>query len=710
MTSHISPSPSTSGVLPIEIGSLSTSSPNKSQFFGSSSGVFFVNTVLRAFADSHPESTSHLSTTGDTESPAQPSVNDCIAEQGDDVDLPAENVQVFEQDHFGNSVEHPKTYGRIQHGLGRPPDIKTAEELVTTYFKLWHPIFPFLHGPAFLQELESFYTSDVNQLHQTAFQNRNDTRRAVLFQCIFNLAAIDRPDIILPPESRIESITSLMSLLGVLSLRTEIPFLQALLAAQLYLMASMSLQAASIVGGTLMRKVCHAGLHRCPHRYSQLSLHDCNIRKRIFWCVYATDRYLNHALGHPLAIQDSDVDVCVPGTRELHKPVLHDAHTTEIVRPDREILLHLPEGHPDSLQYSTRELHGLENSIPPTSELTGIHGDAFVSPRHSGEDVLASYIGYIRILGRALELFHKSIHNRSIQNGDILTLKSEVHSWWNLLPYELQDLTVTTNLPHSPSRESEISYNFAPFFTIMYQQLILTINRPFLSLNPATPEFRSSLQTCLKASRTIVSTLREYTQRRQSMSAPGILSSTWMSGLVIAFACELKAYPSNRGILEIETCLNILNTMGEQWSNARHCHAVLNILSSNLSSQLNEETDARQRPSSTPRGQSLQSHARRTRSPKSRGDWSSEKRQRIQNSEAGNSFDFLGNLTNQQGQFSNQQFNDPALDSMFHGNGVDTQGLSKINELQWPDVFGHVSWEALFQGGSEHMENTGNTL
>jgi hypothetical protein len=542
--------PSSSTVLPIEIGSLSTSSPNESQFLGSSSGIFFVNTVLRAFAESHPTSPSHFNSTNDTESPAQASVNNCIAEQGDDVDLPAQNVQANSRDRFNNSVRYVKTYGRIQHGLGQAPDIRVAEELVTTYFRLWHPIFPFLHGPTFLQELESFYTKDVNEVSQSSVENCNDTRRAILFQCLFNLAAMDRPDIILPAETRIESTTSLMSLLGVLSLTTEVSSIQALLAAQLYLMASMSLQAASIVGGMLSRKIFHAGLHRCPHRYAQLSQQDCSIRKRIFWCVYATDRYLNHALGHPLAILDSDIDVCIPGKRELHKPVLRGEHIADIVRPEKKILLHLPENHPDSLHHPTRRVRGQEGSGEPDPGTSESLREAISPPlRHSSEDVLISYVGYVRILGQALELLHKSIHNRSIQNGDILTLKSEVHSWWNLLPYELQDLATTNDAPNSSLGGNSTHYIFAPFFTIMYQQLIITINRPFLSLNPSTPEFKSSIQTCLRSSRTIVLTLKDYAQRRQSMSGPGILSSTWMSGLVIAFACELNVYPIRRGIM-----------------------------------------------------------------------------------------------------------------------------------------------------------------
>jgi hypothetical protein len=41
--------------------------------------------------------------------------------------------------------------------LGVFPYSKTASELVMSFFKTWHPLFPFLHGPKFLQDIESLY-------------------------------------------------------------------------------------------------------------------------------------------------------------------------------------------------------------------------------------------------------------------------------------------------------------------------------------------------------------------------------------------------------------------------------------------------------------------------------------------------------------------------------------------------------------------------
>jgi hypothetical protein len=147
--------------------------------------------------------------------------------------------------------------------------------------------------------------------------------------------------------------------------------------------------------------------------------------------------------------------------------------------------------------------------------------------------------------------------------------------------------------------------------------------------------------------------------------------------------------------------------MGKQWSNARHCHAVLSILSSNLYTRLNEDSDARQRPSSTPRAQHTpQSRVQRTRSPTSAGGRESEKRQRTYNAEAEISLD----AGHQQAEFSNPNFNYPAFDSTLYDNSIDLQGFSRINDLQWPDVFGQVSWEALFNRGDGYLEDRGDVF
>ena len=323
--------------------------------------------------------------------------------------------------------------------------------------------------------------------------------------------------------------------------------LRAAIAATL-VFTTMSLQAASTVGGMLWRNIFHAGFHRCPYRYAQLSHHDCEIRKRMFWCSYATDRYLSQALGHPLGIQDSDIDVCVPGTRELHKPVPRPMHSKSRQDPQKEILLHLPDGHPDLVPHSQAHETESPSRISVSSPASGFRSTykpqqgfspSVEPPQHAGEDVLACYIEYSRITGQVVELLHKSIHTRSVDTSKMLIISAEVQAWWNGLPHKFQD--VSSDMHDNPA------YSFAPFFTVLHQQLIMLVNRSFLSLDPTNPVFNSSLQTCIGASRIIISTLKNHRRSRQCLSAPAMLSATWMAGLVIAFSCQLNAYPFHKG-------------------------------------------------------------------------------------------------------------------------------------------------------------------
>ena len=503
-------------VPPIEVGSLTASSPEESQFIGSSSGVFFVNTVHRAFAKSKKGDVSgaedgRASTARDAASVETFIVGNESRQRSHSRD---ENGRPMNQNIQGFEAFRVHSYV-----LGVPPSQESATDLITVYFQTWHPLFPFLHGPTFLRDVEAFYSG------MSTLQNRKDRQQiccTIVFQCIFNIAAQNRPDLGFPDVSRIESSSGLLSLLGIVAAKHDIIGLQALLAMQLYLISTMSLLAASTVGGVLVKLLFHGGFHRCPFRYIQISKYDCDIRKRIFWSAYATDRYLSQALGHPLGMQDSDLDVCIPGTEELHRPVPQSS--TSIGDGREEARAHLPQGHPDSVQTPSdsgeQERRNSRSSRRKQSQF--------------GEDVLANYVSYCRITGRALELFHKSVHTRSVDYRHITLLTSEVHSWWNNLPQHLQERT-----------SNDGTTSFAAFFDILYQNLIILINRPFLSLIPSTPEFRLSLQTCAGASRKTILILRDHDT---AFSWPGILSGTWMAGLVLAFGCELDLYPFAKGV------------------------------------------------------------------------------------------------------------------------------------------------------------------
>lgn len=255
-----------------------------------------------------------------------------------------------------------------------------------------------------------------------------------------------------------------------------------------------------------------------------------------------TDRYLSQALGLPLGIQDSDIDVCTPGTAELHLPVPRlGVSDTESAT---EVSLHLPRGSLGSTRDSSSYLD--PSSTIEEDLIQSSSNEATGPNRRQGEDALANHVAYGKLTGRALEMFHKSITARVAEYDDVLELTSDIHSFWNALPRHLQDLP-SPNYPVDDEKSSHRSH-LGLYFTIIYQQLILLINRPFLSLEPSSARFRSSMQACIGASRTVISTLKEQTVDGTCIPWPGTLSVTWMSGLILAFACALDIYPTVKGL------------------------------------------------------------------------------------------------------------------------------------------------------------------
>ncbi|KIX02963.1 uncharacterized protein Z518_06513 [Rhinocladiella mackenziei CBS 650.93] len=572
-------------IAPIEIGSFTASNPQKTEFIGSSSGVFFVSTVFRAFARSAYKS--KISATNNTnEDQSRQNDPDSIDSRLVDLETPNQlddegaGMRVYiEHDTTGSSSS--RSYGVRGHGLGVAPDLESARELLMLYFRNWHPLFPFLHGPTLLETILGLYEDGRGTGPGVSLRSR--LCQVIICQCIFNIAALDWGGRSLPVESQVESPTKLLSLAGYVASNHDTHSIQALLAAELYLVSTMSLRAASTIGGTLSRVMFHAGLHRCPFRYPQIPPPECDLRKRIFWSAYVLDRYLSQALGHPLGIQDSDLDVCIPGMDELHKPVKGcQQHSTTLPRSDEEVLAHLPRGHPGQttrpeVTPTSTSADKADTSFAPASME---RGDVEARGTSKGSEILGHYVLYCRLTGQAVEMFHKSLQNRSIHTEDTVELQLNVHAWWNGLPRNLQDEYTGGKL--------ELSSTFTFFFITMYNYLLLLINRPFLSLPPQSQEFRSSLQTCVTASRHIITTSRHQSEWKLAVSWPGMLSVTWMAGLVLSFACTWKQYPFSKAQREIEDCIQQMAAMDKSWNNARHCSEALRSLLENLKIQYDE--------------------------------------------------------------------------------------------------------------------------
>ncbi|KAF4419194.1 fungal specific transcription factor [Fusarium acutatum] len=555
-----------------ERGSLRTLEKGKSQFIGSSSGIYFVNTVRRAFINANSRLSSRLLDT------THPTPEECIVADGED-----------EQQRPSDSVPSSSfCYGSA--GLGRPPQPDVAKQLFMTYFQTWHCFFPFLHGPTILKDMGDLYSSfDQNS---TASEPRVPTTlaKSIILQCIFNLASLHDSSQ-LPTACEIQKPTDVLSYLPGLAVKGDLVSIQALFAAGLLLVARMLLRAAAVVSGLLSRAVFLAGLHRCPCRYARLTADDCDIRKRLFWCIYVFDRYLSQALGHPLGIQDSDVDVCPLNGPELHHPLLHPT---------------VPSSHDDF----TSPLSGLS-----TNSSANQSGDATVTSRQSetglgratSEDEsiqkqnrhssLSFQVQYSRLLGRSLELFHKSLHIRSIDSGSILSLQTDINALWNALPSSLQEFDPSS---HATDATQSQVFNESAHFLLLHSQLVLLIHRPRLSLEPSTPEFQSAIQICISEARQIIKIISKQHNAGYVLFWPGYLSVTWMAGIVLAFACQLRLYSAEKGK---SMCLEALLHMSERWKLAKNCHDVL----SDLTETLQEMEHTAKRPAFDPTSNSVHS-------------------------------------------------------------------------------------------------------
>ncbi|KAF5536624.1 fungal specific transcription factor factor [Fusarium mexicanum] len=510
-----------------ERGSLRTLEAGKSQFIGSSSGIYFVNTVRRAFINANSRLSSRLLDT------THPTPEECIVADGED--------EQQRPDTDASLLPSSFRYGPgIPSGLGRPPQLDVAKQLFMVYFQTWHRFFPFLHGPTVLKNMEDLYSS-FDQ-HGTASEPIAPRvpitlTNVIILQCVFNLASLHSSSQ-LPVASEIHKPTDVLPYLPGLAVKGDLVSIQALFAAGLLLVARMSLRAAAVVSGLLSRAVFLAGLHRCPCRYGKLTADECDIRKRLFWCIYVFDRYLSQALGHPLGIQDSDVDVCPLSGPELHHPLLHPTVPSSHI------------GVPLSFSGLSASLSSslCGDAITARQSETALGtatSEGESSQKHNRHSSLSFQVQYSRLLGRALELFHKSLHIRSIDSGSILSLQTDINALWNALPSSLQEFDPSSC--DTTNRNQIQVFNESAHFILLHSQLVLLIHRPRLSLEPSTPAFQSAIQICISEARQIIKIISKQHNAGYALFWPGYLSVTWMAGIVLAFACQLRLYSADKG-------------------------------------------------------------------------------------------------------------------------------------------------------------------
>lgn len=89
---------------------------------------------------------------------------------------------------------------------------------------------------------------------------------------------------------------------------TSMQSLQAALGVQLFLVSMLRFNAASRLGGLIIRMALQMGLHRCPQRYPAFSPVQRELRHRVFFSLYCIDRFICQSTGLPLSLRDDDID------------------------------------------------------------------------------------------------------------------------------------------------------------------------------------------------------------------------------------------------------------------------------------------------------------------------------------------------------------------------------------------------------------------
>ncbi|CAO2655831.1 Nn.00g046340.m01.CDS01 [Neocucurbitaria sp. VM-36] len=280
-------------------------------FVGSASGIFFIRSVYGAIRPSHPSVSDQAETPGSEIVP------------GEDDHLPSI---------LPNSSEQLWDDTEVNSGPASSVSFQDFVSWSGSFFANWHAAYPFVHAPAVLN-----YFDELSQ-RARPWVNSVEDFQMILLRSIMSISLADRrqssisDEILYPIDLVFPSYDAAVdSLRPVLSRPTSIPGLQAAISVQLFLVSMLRLNAASRLGGLIIRMALQLGLHRCPSRFQSFSSSTRELRQRIFWSVYAIDRFICQSMGLPLGLHDDDVDVCFPST-ERHLD-------NQVYRPDSKLRL-----------------------------------------------------------------------------------------------------------------------------------------------------------------------------------------------------------------------------------------------------------------------------------------------------------------------------------------------------------------------------------
>jgi hypothetical protein len=284
---------------PREVGLMRNLPSEKfSSFIGSASGIHFIRSVYGAIRHSQSSTGAHIQT---PERDVVPGEDDCLPS-----DIPGPSRRIWKDHEFTSRHDSQITFQDLIKWSG-------------SYFANWHPAYPFLHAQAVLDFFHKISQDGVPN------QDTHQDFEMIILRSIMSISLADRRQDPTFTGSQIlktlvfqsydEAINSLQT---ILSRPASIQALQAATSVQLFLVSMLRLNAASRLGGVIIRMALQLGLHRCPNRFPSFTSVERELRQRLFWSLYCVDRLICQSMGLPLSLRDDDIDVCYP-SKERHQ-------------------------------------------------------------------------------------------------------------------------------------------------------------------------------------------------------------------------------------------------------------------------------------------------------------------------------------------------------------------------------------------------------
>ncbi|KAH7155816.1 fungal-specific transcription factor domain-containing protein [Dactylonectria estremocensis] len=386
------------------------------------------------------------------------------------------------------------------------PSFEDLVEWSKSFFESWHPALPFLHGPDTLRIFEDASKRGISAI---------PALDSVILKSILSISLADSRQshplakpipLALVFQSVEEAVASSQF---ALSQPASIRATQAALAIQLFLTSMLCLNAASRLGGLIVRMAFHLGLHRCPTRFPFFTPEEASVRRRVFWCIYILERFLCQSLGLPLDIQDDDMDVCYPG----------------------------------------EEHHGGPNDTADGA----------------GKLQLLTYLAkQARIRGLILELRNKSILKRQDTADRTAFVQTELAKWSNEIQDVVEEEEEGDNLSDTDTpSQPKISSSHRLMLLYLKHESTICLNRPGLASEASSPSYSSAFQACISAAKSICIIFKRHrkhhrisndrAERRLAVPLlwPSFTWAMWISTFVLVHAAFESQVPLDSALRHV---------------------------------------------------------------------------------------------------------------------------------------------------------------